>query len=725
MRTRGALPAGTGADPDADVTLVLQNNETYVSRTSLRPGAGGRVRVRVLNRDGFAHAVSALALHDREPVQGPDDWGHFAWTALPGGEEVAAGEAAVIELDLPADAFTLWLGDDATGDQAATLIALEQGPRTQSIMPTADVSATPLHQAMDAAGDHWVTLAGVDAVLRLTPAGDLADSERESYLIPGGRHTADSPQPALEPSDVAVDQRGVVWTTLALGNGIARVDPAAAEDGTTKGGRVYPLPACGDDECPVIFPPDPAERPTRLPLQMKVTQDAQGNTLVWFTEANVDAIGLLRVAPDGTQLGQTHFSCGCQAPLGIGLDQSGDVWFTEGVSNRIGRLTPDVSQPYAAAAARIRHYRIPSSVLVDEPELSPVPVLTSNPHSLAIDRRGLVWFSESATGKLGYLDPEAARNGTSAGIGEIDLPHTDFGTAPTPADLTIDRAGKVFWADEYGDIVGTVLTEGAREDWRPGRSIRPAARRSLTDSPLVDPAGDLWFLEAGANRITRVSGVSAGNPAVAPRPTVAVDAARGRALDRRARRGLDGGRAHPARRRRGGPRGRRRRDRGRGADRGVGRGRRAPRAGDVVAVQPRGADLQPAFAAELPALEARQTAGGVDGTARLGARPAAGAVVADGGREAPVDAADGSFRLAGTAADVRWIAATPGARWEIRAAVAPAAAAPEQPDTPATPEPAPPAPGTPQPTPTPTPTPADRPRRARSTGWSGARRSSA
>ena len=58
MRTRGALPAGVGADPDADLTLVLQNNETYVSRARLRPAAGGRVRVRVHNRDGFAHRVT-------------------------------------------------------------------------------------------------------------------------------------------------------------------------------------------------------------------------------------------------------------------------------------------------------------------------------------------------------------------------------------------------------------------------------------------------------------------------------------------------------------------------------------------------------------------------------------------------------------------------------------------------------------------------------------------
>ncbi|HWT24353.1 MAG TPA: hypothetical protein VN213_12685, partial [Solirubrobacteraceae bacterium] len=524
MRTRGALPGGAGADADADLTLLLQNGETYVSRTRLRRPASGRLQVRVVNRDGFGRSVSAIALHARTAVRGAEDWGRFAWTPL-AGAPVAAGDSALVTFDVPAGAFGLWVGDGETGDQAATIVELEHGPPVASIAPTAGVGDGPLHQAIDANGDHWITLSGADAIVRLTPAADLAQSSRRVSLIPGGRHTPTAPQQPLEPTDVAVDHRGVVWSTLALGNAIARIDPALTRDGTTDGVRVYRLPACGPEECPAIFPPEPGAPPTRQPLQMKVTQDAQGNTLVWYTQANADRIGLLRVAADGREVGQAQFSCGCQAPFGIALDQAGDVWFTEGVTNRIGRLTPDPARPYAAAGARLRHYRVPSGVLLEEPELSPIPVVTSNPHSIAIDRRGLVWFTESATAKLGVLDPEAAVPDTPAGIAEFELPRTDFGTAANPADLTIDRAGTVFWADEYGDIVGTFVATGARESWRAGRAFRPAARRSLTDSPLVDPAGDLWFLEAGADRITRIGGVSAGNPTVAPRPDVTVDLA--------------------------------------------------------------------------------------------------------------------------------------------------------------------------------------------------------
>ena len=705
MRTRDALPAGTGAVADADVTVVLQNGESYVSRTSLRPAAG-RVRVAVLNKDGFTHGVSAIALHDGAEVLPGDDWGRFAWTPLPGAD-VAPGEQATLTLDVPADAFALWIGDADTGDQAAALVALERGPRIQSVAPTADNGSLPLHQAVDAAGDHWISLSGADALVRLTPGADLAASTHTVALIPGGKHVPTDPQPPLQPTDVAVDHRGMVWTTLTLGNAIARIDPSAVQDGTTAGVRVYPLPVCGDGECKVVFPPEPGTLPSRQPLQTKLTQDAAGNTLIYFTEPGVERIGLLRVAPDGTELGQTHYSCGCIAPFGLALDQAGDVWFTEGVTNAIGRLTPDVSQPYTAGAATLRHYKVPSGIVVEEPELFATPIVTSNPHSVAVDRRGLVWFTESATGKVGVLDPTAAQPGTSSGIDEFDLPATDFGTAASPADLTLDRDGTVFWADEYGDIVGTVQTRGARADWGAGRSFRPAARRSLTDSPLVDAAGDLWFLEAGANRITRIAGVAAPTPAIAARPDVDVDLAAGTL----AVRGLDEATSADVVVARGGHEVAR--ADGLAVQDGAVRVAGWPvadalRPGDVVTVRPHGPHLQASFSTELPALAAGATAAGVEGTARMGTRPLAGIVVSDAGRATPIDVTDGSFRLAGSAATVTWTASTPGAAWHVRTTVAAAAApAPSAPAAPAAPAPA--APSAPAPSAAPEPSAAPAP----------------
>ena len=76
---------------------------------------------------------------------------------------------------------------------------------------------------------------------------------------------------------------------------------------------------------------------------MDVSPDGQGGTAVWFTEAAADKIGVLHVAADGTPLDQTDMSCGCGAPAGIAVDAAGDVWFTEALTNRIGRLTPGIT----------------------------------------------------------------------------------------------------------------------------------------------------------------------------------------------------------------------------------------------------------------------------------------------------------------------------------------------------------------------------------------------
>ena len=674
MRTRTRLPQGVAGDAGAHVTVVIQNNEAYVSQPRVRLPAGERARVHVVNRDGFAHDLEPLALHGRDPVLGADDWGRFDWSPLPG-DTIAAGAAQTVELDVPADAFALWLGDPNTGDQASAVVDLDRGPLTESITVDPDDGATPLHQALDADGDLWITLEGTDTVVEVRPHEDLDGSTRRRTLIPGGAHSAQSDRLPLGPNDIAVDERGHVWVTLSLGNAIARIDPEQTQPGTDQGVRVYPLTPCADDECAEPFLPDPGERLSREPLQMEVTLDARGNAVVWFAEAAADRIGVLRVAPDGTELGQTHMTCGCQAPLGLALDRAGDVWFTEAISNRIGRLTPGSAEPYSASAARLRHYPIPSAVLTVEPELSRVPVLTSLPHSVTLDARGDVWFTESATGKVGVLDP-----GTGA-IDEIDLPATDFGAPAAPADLVVDRAGTLFWADEYGDIVGTV---GA--DRRPGRSHRPAARRSLTDSPVTTPEGDLLWIESAANLLTRVTGVTAGNPLPAAPPRIELDTAAGRIAvsglrDTERITGAVGDASREV-----------------ATPDGAATVELDVEAGDTVRVTQHQAHPVAPLVHVVPTLAAERDRTGVRGRATRDGEPLADRVLLDG-TAAAIDPQTGRFTHAGDASTITWTQATPGAVYTTSTAVADADPEVEPPKPPPPPDPEAPEPRAPKPQP--------------------------
>lgn len=515
MRSRSQLPPGVTPEPGADVTVALLNNEAYVSRRGLHLEPGAELRVAVVNHDGFPHRVNALELRGRRPVFGPTGWGEFDWGPAAGTTELAPGESATLTLRPSEGAFALWVGDQGTGDQAAATIELDRGPRTQSIGFADDFTA-PRHVAEDPDGRLWITLEGIDTIARITPATDLQESGREEYPLPGGAYRPDSAQPPLGPADVFVDGHGIVWVTLTLGNAIARIDPSLTEDGTSKGIRIYELDPCppddGDTVCREEFPPD-AGGPTRGPLQLEGMLDAEGNTTLFFTEMNVDHIGVLRVAPDGAKLNQVDVPCNCLVPLGIGLGADGAVWFTEGDTNAIGRLRLSRARPFTPSTARVDHFPIPFGTEVQDPE-HPEPVFTAAPHSLAIDPEGRVWFTGEAVAKVAYLDPAQARAGTSIGFRSFDTGHSAYGGLTAPADLAADRGGTIYWTDEYGDIVGSLSAAGA------GRSFRPAERRSLTDSAMVDSSGNLWFLELGSNLLTRISGVSEGAPGPAPQPVL-------------------------------------------------------------------------------------------------------------------------------------------------------------------------------------------------------------
>ena len=520
MRSRTALPAGVARDAAADATVAWQNGEPYGARTPLRAPADGRLRLQLVNRDGFEREIEVLALHGRRPLA-VDDWGGFAWKRLDTAK-LDARDARTRSVDVPAGTFALWIGDPAGGGQAGTVIEVENEPRRESVRMGSDGSL-PTHAAFAPDGDLWITLAGSDEIVRMSPSARLGESRRATLRIPGGAHEPTSEATPQGPLDIAVDHRGIVWATLSGGNAIARIDPAQVADGTDRGIKTYPLPPCGKDECGPVLGAPADDPPTRAPLQLALSADADGNALVWFTESATNRVGLLRAAPDGRELGQSHFSCECTAPLGIALGAEGDVWFTEGVDNRIGKLTPDVTDVGSVDAATLRHFNIPSAVSVLDPELSPTEVRTSAPHSVAVDHRGLVWFTEEATGKVARLDPAAAVPGKTAGIAELELPRTAFGAAAHPADFAIDRKGTLFWADEYGDSVGVVETAGGPEAWRTRSPLRVSAPRSLTDSPVLDPAGNLFVVETGANVLTRISGVGAGEPLPSAPPRVELD----------------------------------------------------------------------------------------------------------------------------------------------------------------------------------------------------------
>lgn len=546
MRVKSHLPAGVSADPAADVTVAFVNNEVYTSDTTLQlSGSSATLKVAVVNKDGFAHTVSAQGLKKLNPVFGATNWGEFEWERLGAAVSLAAGATQTFTYSPSSSAFQLVIGDPTSGDQARSSITLDRGPIQESFRVPGPGFAKPVHDALDADGNIWLTLAGAEKIGRLTPATKLAESTYVEYPLP---IPPGSPVGAVgagagifAPLDIQVDPHGIIWATLPVGNAIARLDPALAVPDTTNGIEIINLDPCLEPECRQPPPPRvPGVPLSRQPTQMALRQAADGSTEVWFTEMLADKIGVLKRNADGTY-SQQHYTCACKvagigpglgdavlagSPLGIAVDDAGLIWFTAANKNTIARLTPP-ADPLGSSVTQIDHFKIPSGLTINEPDIGGI-FTTSIPHSVTLGPDGKVWFSELATRQVGWLDPVQGVPGTTQGMHEILIGDNAFGARTQPADLVTDPAGTVFVTDEYGDQITALTPSGIKDRWR------PTERVSLTDQPMIDPAGNLWFLEAGANLITRIKGVAsmqrspgsgtgpsgpvAGNPPAVPDP---------------------------------------------------------------------------------------------------------------------------------------------------------------------------------------------------------------
>lgn len=100
---------------------------------------------------------------------------------------------------------------------------------------------------------------------------------------------------------------------------------------------------------------------------------------VWFTEGPTNRIG--RIATDG---GISEFAVPTplSLPAYITSGQAHDLWFTEEFANKVARITTD---------GEITEFPIPSA--------------DSHPRGIATGSNGNFWFAESATNQIGRLTP--------------------------------------------------------------------------------------------------------------------------------------------------------------------------------------------------------------------------------------------------------------------------------------------------------------------------------
>ncbi len=194
------------------------------------------------------------------------------------------------------------------------------------------------------------TLANGDGIASHGDDVWYADFNNDSlwrYDTPTGNFTQfDVP----EPSDVAVDEAGIVWFTVPLEQGIGRLDPATGNVTLTQTETLVPraltVAADGDVWFSARFVPqgvgelDPDTNNVReFPLANNPgPQDiaAAPDGTVWFTQTtkgNIARITDAGVVTEGKVVKNSE-------PFGITVRPNGDPWYAMLEANKIARLTP-------------------------------------------------------------------------------------------------------------------------------------------------------------------------------------------------------------------------------------------------------------------------------------------------------------------------------------------------------------------------------------------------
>ena len=216
--------------------------------------------------------------------------------------------------------------------------------------------------------------------------------------------------------------------------------------------------------------------PTAGSTPTEIIAGPDGN--LWFTEDVGNKIGRVTTAGAFTEFALSNAN---SQPLAIAAGPDGNLWFTETNGNRIGEIT---------TGGTITEFSVPTAA--------------SQPDDITAGPDGNVWFSEAAGNKIGQI--------TKAGV------ITEF-TVPTASALTAGSGigagpdGNLWFTEGSGNNIGRITPAGVITEF----PIPTAASRPNKIEPAPD--GNMWFTEFNANQIARITTGASNTITEFPVPT--------------------------------------------------------------------------------------------------------------------------------------------------------------------------------------------------------------
>jgi virginiamycin B lyase len=152
----------------------------------------------------------------------------------------------------------------------------------------------------------------------------------------------------------------------------------------------------------------------------------------------------------------------------VGLD--GTLWFTEQMTNKLGRLNP--------ATGEFKEYPL-------------VEGKNSGPHGLVSDKDGNIWYTANFGGYIGKLDPQTGK------ITEYKMPSEK---ADDPHTAVFDSHGILWFTVQGGNMVGRLDPKTGKIDLKdvPTESALPYGIQ-------IDSKGVPVFCELGTNKLASIN----------------------------------------------------------------------------------------------------------------------------------------------------------------------------------------------------------------------------
>jgi virginiamycin B lyase len=309
-------------------------------------------------------------------------------------------------------------------------VVKERAPQITALR-TSDISEYPIPtpncgsgggMAAGPDGNVWFTEQNASRLARIATDGSITEFV--------------TPSPDSGPTGLAFDSSGVLWFTEQRVNKMGRLSP----DGTftefpLRSGRKIVSPRMGPDggvwyagtivetKAGVIGRFDPKTgdvtefpTPTSNSEPRSIRNGLDGN--LYFTEGNANKIGRITM---GGIITEFTIPTPDSQPRQLEIDPDGNIWFTESAGNKIGRMTP---------GGEFTEY--------------PIPTRNSSPLGVTIDSSGYyVFFTEADSNRLGRIDK-------SGRIEEVDIPTANS----FPQALRAGSDGNIYFVERNANKIG-------------------------------------------------------------------------------------------------------------------------------------------------------------------------------------------------------------------------------------------------------------------------------